>query len=243
MNRNLASMTPHTLARIAGVIYLIVAITGSFAQIVRTQMMVAGDATATAENVLKAEGLFRLGFSSDLVAFSAEVVLAVVVFTIFRPVSAPLAMLAALFRLGQAAVLAINMLMQFFVILLLNGDRSLAAFEPAQVNALAQLFLEAHSYGYFIGLVFFGLHNIVLGYLVITSGFFPKVLGYFLMLVVSGGYLIDSFGNFLFADYPGIMSAIVITPAALVEFAFIVWLIVKGMRHQERDAALVPATA
>ena len=243
MTDRMSNITPHALARIAGLIYLIVAITGGFAQIVRTQMMVAGDAAATAENVLDAEGLFRLGFSSDLVAFSAEVVLAVVVFTLFRPVSTPLALLAALFRMGQAAVLLINMLMQFFVILLLHGDSSLAAFDTAQVNALAQLFLEAHSYGYFIGLVFFGLHNVVLGYLVITSGYFPKALGYLLMLVVSGGYLIDSFGHFFVADYPGILSAIAITPAALVEFAFIGWLLVKGMRADARQTSLIPTAA
>lgn len=243
MHRNLTTMTPYTLARIAGLIYLIVAITGGFAQIVRTQMMVSGDAAATAANVLDAEWLFRLGFSSDLIAFSAEVVLAVVVFTLFRPVSTPLALLAALFRLGQAAVLAINMLMQFFVILLLNGDRSLGAFNAEQINALAQLFLEAHSYGYFIGLVFFGLHNIVLGYLVVKSGHFPRILGYLLVLVVSGGYLIDSFGNFLVADYPGIMSVIAVTPDALVEFAFIGWLLVKGMRRDVQQAPLVPAAA
>ena len=243
MNLNLISIIPLTLARIAGLIYLIVAITGGFAQIVRTQMLVAGDAAATAENVLDAEWLFRLGFSSDLIAFSSEIVLAVVVFVLFRPVNTPLAILASLFRVGQAAVLAINMLMQFLVILLLNGDPSLAAFDNSQLNALAQLFLEAHSYGYFIGLVFFGLHNIILGYLVVTSGYFPKVFGYLLMLVVSGGYLIDSFGNFLFADYPGIMSVIAITPAALVEFAFIGWLLIKGMRNEPRQPTIAPAIA
>lgn len=243
MRRNLTTMTPCTLARSAGLIYLIVAITGGFAQIVRTQMMVAGDAAATAANVLDAGWLFRLGFSSDLIAFSAEVVLAVVVFALFRPVSTPLALLAALFRMGQATVLAINMLMQFFVILLLNGDRSLGAFNTAQTNALAQLFLEAHSYGYFIGLVFFGLHNIVLGYLVVKSGYFPRILGYLLMLVVSGGYLIDSFGNFLVADYPGIISVIAVTPAALAELAFIGWLLVKGKRRDTQQVPLAPAAA
>jgi hypothetical protein len=242
MTDRLTNVPLKKLGRVAGLLYLIVAVTGGFAQIVRTNVVESGDAAATAENVLDAEWLFRLGFSSDIVAFSTEVVLGLVVYVLFRPVSASLALLAAFLRLAQAAVLGINMLNQFVVLLLLDGGDYLAPFDVTQVHALVLLFLEAHEVGYFIGLVFFGLHNIVLGYLVIKSGYLPRVLGILLMVVVSAGYLVDSFGHFLFADYPSSLSVVVIAPAALAEFAVIIWLLVKGVAIQQRDTtASTPA--
>jgi hypothetical protein len=230
------------LGRIAGLLYLIVAISGGFAQIVRLNVIETDDAAATAANVLDGEWLFRLGFSSDVVAFSTEVVLGLVVYALFRPINAPLALLAAFLRLAQAAVLGINMLNQFVVLLLLDGGEYLGVFDPAQLDALVLLFLEAHAVGYFIGLVFFGLHNIVLGYLVLKSGYLPRVLGIVLMVIVSTGYLADSFGNFLFSGYPSSLSVVFITPAALAEFAVIFWLLAKGVATGQRDTtALAPA--
>lgn len=223
------------LGRIAGILYLIVAVCGGFAQIVRTNAVEQSDAAATAANVLDAGWLFRLGFSSDIIAFSTEVILGVVVFIIFRPISEPLALLAALLRLAQATVLAINMLNQFAAMLVLNSESGLEAFDQSQIDALALFFLNAHEVGYFIGLVFFGLHNVVLGYLIIQSGYLPRVLGALLMLVVSLGYLIDSFGHFLFADYPSWLSVVVIAPAALSEFAVIFWLLAKGISDPQRS--------
>jgi Domain of unknown function (DUF4386) len=243
MMRNPPShLSPQRLARIAGLLYLAIAISGGFAQIVRTSMIEPGDAAATTANILDAEWLFRLSFLGDVVAFSAEVVLAVVFFALLRPVNESLAVLAAGFRLAQAAVLGINLLNQFVVLLLLGGDDYLSVFEPAQLHALALFFLEAHGYGYLIGLVFFALHNVVLGYLLIKSGYVPRVLGFLVMVVVSAGYLIDSVGNFLVADWPGTLSAVVLTPAALVEFALIGWLLVRGVSDPARpDRSSVPA--
>lgn len=242
MNERLSEIPLRKLGRLAGLLYLIVAIGGGFAQIVRVRAVESGDAAATVANVQDAGWLFRLGFSGDIVAFSAEVILALVVFALLRSISTPLALMAAFLRLAQAAVLGINMLNQFMVLLLLDGGDYLSVFSTEQLNALVLLFLNAHEVGYFIGLVFFGIHNIVLGYLIIKSGFLPRILGILLMVVVSSGYLIDSFGHFLFADYPSVLSTIVITPAALVEFAFIIWLLVKGASAEERRSP-APAPA
>jgi hypothetical protein len=176
-----------TTARIAGLLYLVVAICGGFAEFVRTSLIESGDATATARNILDNEWLFRVSFASDLVAFSADVALALLLYALLRPVNATLALLAAFFRLAQGAVLGINLLNQFFALLVLSGESYLDVFEPSQLDALALLFLEAHGYGYLIGLVFFALSNLVLGYLVLKSRFLPWILGVgHLTLVASG---------------------------------------------------------
>jgi hypothetical protein len=56
------------LARIAGSLYLIVAVLGGFAELsVRSSIVAPGDAAATADNIRASATLFRLGFVSDLV--------------------------------------------------------------------------------------------------------------------------------------------------------------------------------
>lgn len=216
-----------TTARIGGLLYLTVIICAGFAQIVRVSLVESGDATATANNVRDAEWLFRAGFVSDTVAFAADAALALVFYALLRPVNETLALLAAFFRLAQAAVLGINMLNQFAVLLLLSGDEYLDAFDAGQLDALTMLALEAHSYGYLIGLVFFALASFFLGYLVYRSGFLPKILGVLLMTLVALGYLLDSLTSFLGADQEA-LSFVLITPAAIVEIAFCVWLLVRG---------------
>jgi hypothetical protein len=217
-----------TTARFAGLLYLIVAICGGFAQIVRTSLVESGDAAATAENILDSEWLFRLGFASDTVTFTADVALAVVFYALFRPVNHTLALTQAFFRLAQAAALGINLLNQFIALLLLSGEDYLDAFDPGQVDALALLFLDAHSYGYLIGLVFFAFATLALGYLVYRSESFPRFLGVLLMVVVPLGYLLDSYSSFLIEDKADAISIVLIAPAAIVELFFVGWLLVKG---------------
>lgn len=221
-------------ARVAGILYLIVAVCGGFAQIVRTSVVESGDAAATAQNILDSEFLFRVGFSSDIIAFTAEIALAVVFYALFRPVNKTLAMVAAGFRLGQAVTLAANMLNQFMALLLLQGDEYLGVFAPDQVDALVLLSMNAHEVGYFVGLVFFGISTFFLGYLVLKSGAFPAIFGVLLMVLVPAGYVLDSFTSFLIEDKDDVISVVLITPAAITEIAFTLWLLVKGGSIQAR---------
>src|SRR6185436_564256 len=103
----------------------------------------------------------------------------------------------------------------------------LAVFSTAQLQALALLFLEAHHYGFAIGIAFFTVHVFILGYLIFKSGFFPKVLGV-LFTVAAVGYLIDSFGQLLVANY-GATPAFIALTIVIAEIAFPLWLLIKGV--------------
>jgi hypothetical protein len=235
VNVRIPALSLGAIARIAGVLYLIIIVTAGFAEVMREQLVVVGDAAATAANILASEGLYRLSFAADMVAFPTDVALALVLYLLLRPVSEGLALLAAFFRLAEAAILGLNMLMQFIPLLLLHGGETLTGFDGAQVDDLAYLFLEAHGYGYLIGLVFFAMSNVVLGYLVIKSGYLPKLLGFLLMVVVPLGYLVDSFATFLWPAYPAQVSQLIVIPVGLAEVAFAVWLLVKGVTGQQPD--------
>ncbi len=216
-------------ARTAGFLYLLVAVAGIFSFFyVRSAMIVADDAAATAGNILAAEGLFRLGIVADAVVFLSEIVLIAILYALLKPVSQILARAAAYARLAMVVMQGMNLLNYFFVLLLLGGAGYLTVFEPAQLQALALFFLVAYEYVALIWGAFFALHLLLLGYLVYQSGYFPRILGV-LLLLASLGYFIDSFGNFLAPQYKELYASIVIATALLGELAFAFWLLIKGV--------------
>jgi hypothetical protein len=102
------------------------------------------------------------------------------------------------------------------------------------MNRTVTLFLNAFDYGWLLALVFFGIHLLVLGYLVFHSGYTPRILG--VLLIIAGlGYLTDSFAQFLlpnYADYESIFLLIVALPGTISELSFCFWLLFKGGKNQ-----------
>jgi len=219
-------------ARIAGVLYLVIAIVGGFAFTAGTSdLIIPGDATATANNIVASEGLFRIGAVGDSLTFLSEIVLVVLLYVLFRPVSKTFSLVAAVSRLAMTAMQGVNLLNKFVALLLLSGADYLTAFEPDQLHALVLLFLNAYEYGALIWGTFFGLHLLVLAYLLFKSGYFPRILGV-LFAFASLGYLVDSFGHFLLPQYTEIYSWVVwATVPAELSFAF--WLLIKGVNVEQ----------
>ena len=110
----------------------------------------------------------------------------------------------------------------------LTGPAYAAAFEPGQRHALAFVFLNAQSDGYKLGMVFFGLHLAVLGYLVFRSGFLPRILG-LLTMVSALGYLADSFTAFLAPQSAASLAMPVVITALIGELPLALWLLIKGV--------------
>jgi hypothetical protein len=165
------------------------------------------------------------------------VAIAIVFYVLFRPVNRTLSLMAAFFRLAQAAILGFNLLNLFLALQLLGGSPYLAAVESGQRQALALLFLNMHSVGYTIGLIFFGVSLAMIGYLVWQSGYAPKILS-ILLFVAAAGYLIDSFAVSLlpnYETYAAVFEIAVATPAFIAELIFALWLLIKGVRVPEQQ--------
>src|SRR2546426_9454308 len=80
--------SPKRLARIAGVLYLAVGIFGTFAEgFVDLKMYAAGNAAATARNVVANSGLVRLGFVADLFQATVWVFLAMTLYLLLKHVN------------------------------------------------------------------------------------------------------------------------------------------------------------
>src|SRR5882724_13051517 len=96
--------SPQVYARIGGVLYLILILTGMLAVIfVRDKLIVSGDATATANNIIASPLLWRIGITGDLIMHVCDVPLMLVLYVLLRPVNRNLALLAVLFNLVQTA--------------------------------------------------------------------------------------------------------------------------------------------
>jgi hypothetical protein len=233
MTNPTAEASPLFYARIAGLLLLVLLVLGPFSLIyVPSTLIAPGDATATADNIRASESLFRLGIVSDSLIFLIEIVLTVLLYVLFRPVSRALSLVAAFARLAMAIIQGVNLLPYFTALLLLSGAGYLTVWEPAQSDALVLLFLNAHEYGVYVWQLFFGLHLLVLSYLIFRSGYFPRILG-ILMVFASLGYLIDGYGNILFPNYNEIFGVVVAVGAIIGELPFLFWLLIKGVNVQE----------
>ncbi len=214
-------------AGMAGALYLIIIVFGVFSEgFVRATLVVPGDASLTAANILASEGMFRLGFAADSIMALCDVALAVLLYVLLRPLNRTLALLAMVFRLIQTSILGVNLLNHYAALLVLNGGVSLGAFNPDQLNAAAMLWLDLHSHGYDLGLLFFGINSVVVGYLLFKAPGVPRALGV-MMMAAGAVYLTGSYLRFL---VPGGVEAF--APAYVVplvgESAFCLWLLLRG---------------
>lgn len=221
--------SPVVRARLTGVLYLVIIALGLFSElVVRSGVVVPGDAAATAENIIASEGLFRVGFAADLVVFICDVAVAALLYTLLRPAGRTLSLSAAAFRLTGTAVYGANLLNQFSALRILESGEYRSVFDSGQLAAIAQFFMDTHGHGYDLGLVFFGVHCLLLGWLFYRSERFPRVLGV-LMALAGLAYLVGSFTLFLSPDHADAVAPVYI--ASLVgELSLCGWLLVRGVR-------------
>jgi hypothetical protein len=221
-------------ARTAGVLYMVLAVVGPFSlMIAGTNLIVPGDAAATAANIAANESLFRFGMVGDSIIFLTEVVLSVILYVFLKPVNKTLSLMAMSSRLAMAVLQGLNLLNKLVTLLLVSGAGYLTVFEPDQLQALMLLSLTAYSYVQVIWGLFFGLHLMILGYLVVRAGYIPGILGFLLMLT-GLGYLGDSYARLLLSGY-GETPVFLMIPMALGEIIFPLWLLIKGVKGQPQD--------
>lgn len=220
-------------ARLAGALYLALAVGSGFAFVALGKVVVPGDAAATLKNITGNETLFRLAMVGDVLGQVAFALLAPVLYALFRTVDRAQATLLAILILVPVPV-ALGSVPQLYALLPL---RHVA--DPAIAAAQAATLLETRAGGILVAQVFWGLWLLPFGWLTWKSGFMPKILGVLLALG-SLGYLLDSFGKLLVAG-GGMAAALV--PACLMvstvaELAMVGWLLFVGVKvpHEGRQS-------
>ncbi len=246
MTTHITEISPRRAALIAGAGYVTLFVLGIFSNFfVLTALIEPGDAAATFTNIAESESLFRMGTAGFLVVFLVDVVVAWALYVLFREVARDVSLLAAWFRLIYTVFLGVALIFLYIALQLIGGAGYLNVFEPGQVDAQVMLLLEAFNFAWLIGLAGFGVHLMLLGYLVLKVKYAPRVLGY-LVLVAGAAYVVDTTANALlsnYADYETLFLAIVAVPAVVGELAFTFWLLFRAERQEitDRSAAVVEA--
>lgn len=223
-------------ARVAGAVYLSMAVTAPFSLIyIPRALIVQGNATATANNILAHETLFRLGIVADLSTAVIFILLGMALYRLLSGVNKTHASLMVVLVLVSATIGFMNVLNNIAALTLFRGADFLAVFDKPQRDAVAMLFLGLHGQGLVINEIFWGLWLFPFGVLVMRSGFLPRILGV-LLIVNCFAYLAASLTSLLLPDYASVVSRAIL-PALTGELWIALWLLIKGAKVQPLAAA------
>jgi hypothetical protein len=233
--------SPKRLARIAGVLYLLVGIFGGFAEgFVEPRMYIAGNAAATAANVVANSGLVRMGVVADLFDATVFVFLAMTLYILLQHVHKSAARAMLVLVALAAGITCLAAVFEFEGLRVATGAVNLAAFGAGVSNGLVLLLLDTQHFGLLVAQIFFGLWLVPLGYLAYKSRMFPRALG--VLLIVGGAcYLVDMLAAFLVPDLGTAIHRYVTIPSAIAEISMVGYLLVIGVSTKKSDERTLAA--
>jgi hypothetical protein len=215
-------------ARAAGVAMLLSILFGAIGEAyVPSQIIVHGDAAATAANIINHPVLFRVGFATYLVEGICDITLSVLFYVLLRPVNRNLALASAFFGIASTVLFAVAMSAYFGSSLVLGEAAGMAAFSIEQRNALALLSLRVATMIATLFLVLYGIATMIRGYLIMRSGYFPKVFGMLFMLAGAGFFLRTT----TYVLTPAYSSELMLLPIAAAGIPFMLWLLIRGVKY------------
>lgn len=233
--------SPKLLARIAGVFYLLVGIFGGFAEgFGDPKMYAAGNAAATAGNVLANSGLVRMIVVAHLLDAIFFICTAMTLYILLQQVEKSVARAMLVLVALAVGMISLNAVFQFEGLQVATDSAYAAAFGAAGSNALVLLLLDIQHYGTLSAQVFFGLWLAPLGYLAYKSGLFPKALGV-VLVAATVCYLVDLFTAFLVPDLSKQIHPFIVIVPAIAEIWMVVYLLVVGVKNVNPDKRILAA--
>ncbi|WCN36253.1 DUF4386 domain-containing protein [Aneurinibacillus uraniidurans] len=219
------------VALTAGISLLIMTLAAFFSYgFVHGSLVVKGDASATFHNIMSSNMLFKAEIFGWVIILISDIVVAWAFYIFLKPINKSLSLLGAWLRLTYATILGIAILNLIFVLLLSTSTNYLSLFKIDQLQAHMMLFLEAFESIWSIGLIIFGGHLMIVGYLAFKSDSIPKVIS-ILLLLASIGYISIHLFNIFLPQYGGVLSTLTFVfsvPMIAGELSFGIWLLFKG---------------
>ncbi len=221
--------SPKRLARIAGVLYLLVGIFGGFAEgYVEPKMYVAGNAAATVRNIVENAGLVRLGVVADLLDATCFVFVALVLYVLLKHVHKSVARAMLVLVMLAAGITCVSAVFEFEGLRIATGAVDMASLGATGSSALVLLMVDMQHYGLLAAQIFFGLWLAPLGYLAYKSGWFPKPLGV-VLIAAAASYIVDLLAAFLFPDIGKAIHSFATIIPAIAEPSMVLYLLVIGV--------------
>jgi hypothetical protein len=229
--------TRRAAARVAGAGYLVLFVLAIFANFVVKQGIInPDDAAATVVAIREQESLFRIGLAAFIIVFLIDVPVAWGLYVLFAPAGRARSLLVAWFRIVYTVFLGVGAVFMFLGLQISTGATELGP-------DVALLMFAAFDFAWFVGLMAFGVHLVLLGALIIRSRIAPPIVG-ILLAVAGAAYAVDTLAHVLVADYAAIadvMLAAVAIPSIVAELTFTVWLLLAGRRSSAVTREEIPA--
>ena len=222
------TVSPKTVARVAGGFYLLMFAFTFLATWARNGIVVAGDASATANNIRNSTSLFRVSILADLLQLVFFLLAFMALYVVLRNANHLAAGAMVVFTAVAVGIYSLNLLNLNSAMNVATDHQYTQVFGSASADQLTALYTSTFASGYMLSGVFFGLLLLALGYLVIKAGFFHWVLG--ALLILGGiGYVADTFARALIDGY-GTGVTILLIPGAIAEILLTLWLLAFGVR-------------
>jgi Domain of unknown function (DUF4386) len=221
-------------ARIAGSLYLLLAVTGFFSlRYVPSKLIDWDDAARTYNNIVASETLFRLDILAGIIGYTGFLILPLVLYKLLNQINKTYAVGMVLLAVVSVPLSYTYLLDKFAVLTLIHKSKFLNVFQTDQLQAQVLLHLNYYDNGILMASIFWGLWLFPFGYLVYKSGFLPKILGIFLMIGCFG-YLIDFLCHYFLTDkYDGLgISNYVRLPGSLGELGICFWMLIMGAKEK-----------
>jgi hypothetical protein len=223
-------------ARVAGFLYFTLMTAPLRLIYIPAKLFVAGNSSATANNIAAHETLFRLGILSDLFTATMDIFLTLALYRLFKTVDEGLArLMVVLGALMVTPIYFLNTINDPAALLLARGANFLSAFDKPQRDALVMVFLRMHGQGILADEIFWGLWLFPFCLLVYRSKFLPRLLGVWLILNCFA-YLATSVTGILWPQYEQGVSNWLF-PVMFGELAIMLWLIIMGAKERQPVAA------
>lgn len=233
------AIAPARAARIAGAFYLITLASAMASDLlVKTPLVVPGNAVKTAENIAAAPGLYRFGIACDLVTAIGVIALAWALYVLLRPVSREIALLGVLLRLVEATLGFVAILHSAYALRLLGRASYLAAMDPAQLQVLAHFCTVMKGSVQTIMFLLLGLGSGVFSVLLLRSGHVPRVLA---TLGVFASLLLATYAFALLTQpAAATLGLLPVLPLTLYEIVLGCWLLFAASRISNEPVSLSP---
>jgi uncharacterized protein DUF4386 len=220
--------SPQLVARVIGLLYLIVIAAGIFAQMfISGQIVVDGDAAQTAANILAHRTMFELGFTVYMIEMTAQIAMTVLLYILLKPVDRSLALVALSFGIAGCIIKSLSRLFYIAPLLVLGDHHYLSVFPVQQLQALALFLLNVNDQAAAMALAFFGFSTFLNGYLIFRSNFLPRFLGV-LSMIGGLGWLTFLYPPLGYQVFPFVLLFGVIGGISLI-----LWLLIKGVNVEQ----------
>lgn len=213
-----------TTARITGVWYLTLAISGALGfMIFHPQIFVSNDAEKTLTNLTNLQSISRIRLLFELLIIVSQALTAVWFYKLFREINAWAAWTVGIWGMMNSAAIMISAISMSSAIEIAKSSTQTYQEKIVEIQLLGNLI--ANAWG--VGSLFFGLWLIPMGYIIVNSKRMPVWLGR-ILLIGGIGYLISTFIKYIGIDNP--LSEFLVVPATIGEFWMIGYLLIYGIR-------------